>query len=352
MQKCPSCGYDNADDALSCNLCSIVLRKEKPAAPPPPAAPAAGPAARPLLPGEPADLNSGKGLNDLLLLALKKGTENQFPVAEALMARVYRELSPLTCQELLQAVGLAWLKLSPKGVDQAQALALLNSIAACVGRGDLRTAVPTVVDLMGLVKEPSAEGFKMQLFLLGVKGAATGAHATPQGSKPASDSPVGIAASGGPPCKEPASLEDPERWVDITRLAEHHAHRGDPLEAARLMGRLCAEIPAADLKAVLIACVNRYGESIPLTPELGAFLDKAKNDAAAAAERRDFAGAYAAMHPIVKSVTDPGKALKVVMLTAGLMHAMQEAAKKPSPGPARSDAAAAPPPGAANKPRF
>jgi hypothetical protein len=27
--KCPKCGYDNAEDAVSCNLCSEVLRKEK-----------------------------------------------------------------------------------------------------------------------------------------------------------------------------------------------------------------------------------------------------------------------------------------------------------------------------------
>lgn len=33
--KCPNCGYENADEALSCNLCQRVLRKEKPAAPPP-----------------------------------------------------------------------------------------------------------------------------------------------------------------------------------------------------------------------------------------------------------------------------------------------------------------------------
>ena len=33
--QCPQCGYDNRDDALSCNMCRAVLRKVKKAAPPP-----------------------------------------------------------------------------------------------------------------------------------------------------------------------------------------------------------------------------------------------------------------------------------------------------------------------------
>jgi tetratricopeptide (TPR) repeat protein len=33
--KCPQCGYDNRDDALLCNMCQAVFRKERKAAPPP-----------------------------------------------------------------------------------------------------------------------------------------------------------------------------------------------------------------------------------------------------------------------------------------------------------------------------
>lgn len=38
MAKCANCGYENAEDALSCDLCQMVLRQEKAAPPPPPPA--------------------------------------------------------------------------------------------------------------------------------------------------------------------------------------------------------------------------------------------------------------------------------------------------------------------------
>src|SRR5262249_59615999 len=62
--KCPHCGYDNKEDALSCNMCRAVLRKLKKAAPPPPPPPGEAPLDSPaavralvkhvLKPGEPA----------------------------------------------------------------------------------------------------------------------------------------------------------------------------------------------------------------------------------------------------------------------------------------------------------
>ncbi|MBI4348454.1 MAG: serine/threonine protein phosphatase, partial [Elusimicrobia bacterium] len=47
MPACPKCGYENAADALFCNLCQESFKSARPAQEPPPApaAPPRGPAA-------------------------------------------------------------------------------------------------------------------------------------------------------------------------------------------------------------------------------------------------------------------------------------------------------------------
>lgn len=325
--KCPACGYDNADDALCCNLCSIVLQKEKPAPAPAPAAPPAASSSpkRPPMAGEPAVLAGAAEINALFLLALKKGQENQFPVSELLMARLYQELDPELGGDIVAALGQAWLETTALGAeDKQKALVLLKATEDGVRRGDLRQALGTGLPLMALARDANAECAKLSLALLGLKGAANATLAP----RPAPAAPVA----------EPLTLDSQEAWKALFTLAEHNVFARHVTEAGRLMTRLVTEVALEDVQTMLTLAVEAWLKTEAFPPEKLEAARAGALQAAAAAGKEDFAAAHAAMAPLLRMITraEPGPGFKLTLLVMGL----QGAAKR------------TPAPGAANKPRF
>ena len=176
--KCPSCAYENAEDALYCNLCQYVFRKEKPAAPPRPSEDELLAQAKKLMAdatpaGGPAKLATADDINALLLAALELGKTERFDEARDLMARLYFEVDPLLCRDMLLAFSQAWAKTStcPKP-DVMIGLELIKVAAEAAGRKDWPSAWKAATPAMHKVKDLTADAFRLQLTLLGLKGAA------------------------------------------------------------------------------------------------------------------------------------------------------------------------------------
>ena len=186
--KCPQCGYDNAEDALCCNLCQLVLRREKPkAAPPPP--PRAG--------GEPAKLDSAQAISDLILCALRKVQEENFPEAERVMARLYAEVDSATCRQLLGAAYAAWARTSARAKPEIViAGAAIEQMGEALVEGNLSSAQALAASVMPTVAEITPDAFRLSLLLLGLVGAAK------RGVKPFAGPPPGMDA---PPSAPPPS---------------------------------------------------------------------------------------------------------------------------------------------------
>jgi hypothetical protein len=344
--KCPSCAYENDDDALCCNLCSIVLKKESKPEPAPAPAPAAAPGGgpprprRPPMAGEPAQLAGAPEINALFLLALKKGQENQFPVSEVLMARLYQELDAETGGDIVAALGEAWLKTTSLGAeDKQKAVILLKATEDGVRRGDLRQAMGTGLPLMALARDPTAEGAKFALALLGIKGAAA-----------ATTAPM---PAGAPPVAEPVAIDSQDAMKAVFTLAEHNVFARHVTEATRLMTRLVTELPAEDVQTLVTLSVEAWLKTEAFPREKLDAARAAAVAAAAAVGRRDFGAAHHAMAPVVRMITraEPGPGFKMTLLVMGLKGAAE---KKPAAAAAPSVSESAPPPapGAANKPRF
>jgi tetratricopeptide (TPR) repeat protein len=107
--KCPSCGYDNAEDALACNLCQVVLKKEEKKAPAPTE--------------EPKLLDSPDAIKALLQHVLRLGKEaaKTDPAAlrgeiPRLAGRLFLETKPLDALKLvLEPTAENWLQIvAPK----------------------------------------------------------------------------------------------------------------------------------------------------------------------------------------------------------------------------------------------
>ncbi|MDX6770884.1 MAG: hypothetical protein SF051_15220 [Elusimicrobiota bacterium] len=338
--NCPSCGYDNAEDALSCNLCQLVLRKEKAAAPPPMPAPApasAAPAsADGRLPGEPARMDNAQAFADILLLALKQGTAERFDEAERLMARVFLEGDPLLARDLLGAAGDAWHK-ATRLERAAEALLMVKAAAAATVTGDFDKAATLAMGASPLVKETTAEAFRLQLLLLGVRGAAKRG-----GRKAAKTAPAG---------GEPAKLDSFEAWRDLLELATQTALSGDLAGCARLASRFFRELNLTDCENLMLSVGESWLKTAGLPPDAEAAARASVKAAAAAAGREDFAGAHAALVPALQLLPKDrvGPGMRVAVLALGLKAMMGAAAPAPVPSILPD---AAPPPGAANKPRF
>lgn len=326
--NCSGCGYENADDAVCCNLCQLVLRKETPAAPP---APAPAPAS-PGVPGEPATLDAAQSIADILLLALKQGTANNFDEAERLMSRIFLEADPLLARDLLGAAGDAWMKVaSGSAKDSAQALLLVKACAAAGMTGDHAKAAEMSAAAAPLITDLTSESFRLQLLLMGVRGASK------RGGRKAA--PAAASATG-----EPEKLTSIGTWAALISLAQKHALTGNLNEAMRLTTRLFCELALGDCETLLVVAGDAWLESSKLAP---AQKDAARGHIAAAgkaAKAEDFEGARAALTPALMMVDkdDVGPGMKLALLGLGLKGAA--ARKKPAPS--------MPPPGAANTPRY
>jgi hypothetical protein len=181
--KCPQCAYDNAEDALSCNLCQFVLRK----APPKAAPPAAG--------GEPPRLDSAQAISALILAALAKTQAEDFPEAERIMARLYAEVDRETCRQLLGAAYGAWAQTSGRPKPEIViAGAAIEQMGAALVEGNLSSAQALAASVMPTVAEITPDAFRLSLLLLGLVGAAK------RGVKPFAGPPPGM---GAPPATPP-----------------------------------------------------------------------------------------------------------------------------------------------------
>lgn len=157
--RCPSCGAENEAATTCCTMCGVVLPK-------------AAPAQAPAFVRSDAPLKTGADIAALLVSALRLAQTRDYAGAEKLMARLYLEVDGDLAGSVLLACGAEWLKSAKlSDADRRTANALLTLIAASVERRDLSPVVEGAVALIALVKEPSAEGIRLQLLLLGLKGA-------------------------------------------------------------------------------------------------------------------------------------------------------------------------------------
>jgi hypothetical protein len=155
--RCPNCGSGNDEGAASCALCSIVFND----APPAPAV------------HEPAKLDTDGAVSMLLSLAVAEDKEGRFEDSERLLARLYLEAPPETCRNLLYARGDEWLKVAGlAAAETAAAQALIVTIGAYVGEGELAEAADRCAALIALIPAPTPESYRLRMLLLGVKGAA------------------------------------------------------------------------------------------------------------------------------------------------------------------------------------
>jgi hypothetical protein len=314
-------------------MCSIVLAKAAAPPPPPAAPPRQRPAPRPLMEGEPARLDTGEGLNALFLLALKKGQESQFPVAEKLMARLYQELEPEFGAEVVEALGAAWLKGTALPADKkAKAAELLQATAGHLKAGSLVDAFASGFLLMSLAQETTAEAAKLNLALLGIKGAQSAAVE-------AERRPMAAAA---PPVAEPTKVDSQDAMKALLTLAEHNVFARHVTEATRLMTRLVTEVAVEDAQTLLTLSVEAWLKTEAFPREKLDAARAAAMTAAAAVGKRDFGAAHQAMAPIVRMITraEPGPGFKMTLLVMGLKGAAEKTAAPP------------PSPGAANTPRY
>lgn len=162
--KCPQCGYDNAEDALSCNLCQAVLRKEQKKAPahalPPPA-------------GEPAKLGSIENVQAIMKLAMAAVKAERMDEARRLMTRIFVECTPNACRNVLNAAADIWLdSLNTAGLAPAAAKSLIDQGAALVAGGKLSEGLALFNQATALAREVSGQNMMFPLLLIGVKGAA------------------------------------------------------------------------------------------------------------------------------------------------------------------------------------
>ncbi len=232
--KCPSCAYDNAEDALSCNLCQFVLRKEKPAAPP------AG------APVEPGRIASAKDVADLFLLALQAGTANRFDEAERLMTRVITELSPAEAAELMRASAQRWAQASARPAPEvAIALEAAKMVAEFIITRNFEGAGAVAASMAPSAAETNPDAFRFQLVLLGVRGASRGAEQ----------------AAGAP-----AKLDSPQAVERVFMLAQEALLAGKPDDAARLAARILLELTPNSAGELLTAFGHAWLQACPLTP--------------------------------------------------------------------------------------
>src|SRR5205809_351963 len=109
--KCPNCGYENTDAALSCNLCQTVLRKEQKQAAP--AAVAGAP-----LPSEPKVLDTIESWQAIMRLAMGAVEQDRVDEAGRLMSRLFLEVSLGDCKVIIQEGGKIWLAAATMAADQ------------------------------------------------------------------------------------------------------------------------------------------------------------------------------------------------------------------------------------------
>lgn len=314
--NCPSCGGENADGALSCGLCSLVLEPGR--AQPPRAAFKRLPPKRPLLPGEPAALE-GESLDALLRLAFRRGEQGDFASCESLMGRLYLELEPEDAAEMTRALGRAWLGVAklPAGRKEAAA-SLLEKTVAHLRRHDLEDALAASLLLLSYAQEETAEAARFSLALLGIKGARAARSAAELEALPAPE----------PPVAEPRTLDSVEAWQALFELAQHNALARHLTEASRLMTRLASELPVADLQAMIALVVEAWLKTEGFEPEKRALARALALEAAAAAGKKDLAAAHRCLARLVGLITkgDIGPGFKMTLLAMGLRGAAGKAA--------------------------
>jgi hypothetical protein len=145
--------------------------------------------------------------------------------------------------------------------------------------------------------------FYASLLVAGIAGSlwlAFGRHAEPW-------------APSGP---DPAALDSPEAIATLLRLATEAHQATKPDEVVRLMGWLFAELPAAELRAMVHEQGRAWLEATRprLSQTNGAIVTAALDDAAAAAANRDFAAGRQCMLTVLQTLKEqafahPGAAL-------------------------------------------
>ncbi len=289
---CPSCGSDNDPSAESCSICSIVLPK---------AAPAAAPGA------DKPKLDTGRAISELLVLALKSAQAARFDEAEAIMSRLYAEADPLLCRDVLSACAAEWLKIANLPPEESQSASeRLVKIAEAVGENSIKNAAPDaalMTAMVAKVPERTAEGARLQLLLLGIKGAAGGN----KGGAPG--------AAGA----EPATLDTPAARKTLFLLAEGLAVAGRMPEAQRLMGRLAKEVAPETIEAMIYEAGDEWlaGAGLPEKKHAQA-LDLVAS-AGRAAGAGDLAGAhmfFMVVLPLMKAKDPAGARLTLLALAA------------------------------------
>jgi hypothetical protein len=309
--KCPNCAYENEEGALACNLCQAVLQRETPKAAPAPAPDAQAARAA----GEPASLDSGQAINQLLLLALQAGP-SRMNEAERLMRRLYEEVGVIDCAEILVATCDAALKASSQAPAEKEVVrAVVAAASKALAQGRLADSARALQPLLPKLAETTAEAFRFQLIALGLRSAAK-------------------APAGDP--GEPRALHTPAGLNQLFVHAISVAGNKDIAALDRLMGRLYFELGAeftADLLAGLGTAwlgSGAYGtKGVALAAEVGQ---------AVAAVRRSAPGEAFA---ILKKVCAEQKAEGDVGLRFGLVViALKEPMRgsKPAAAPAAGPA--------------
>lgn len=158
--KCPGCGYENADEALSCNLCQRVLRKEKPAAPPPAA-------------GEPKALDSLEAVKALVQAAMQAAGERKTSETSRMMKRVFLEMAVGDGKQILLTAGDIWIQ--SLGMDEAQAAlarGMIKLAAEAAGKESYDGAFKILQPLVARTGADPRQNPTLPLLVIGLQAAA------------------------------------------------------------------------------------------------------------------------------------------------------------------------------------